>query len=390
MSLLFSKRGLGDSENQLVPPRNLPNGRRLPTSEESMRHSAVWSCLNLRSSLISTLPAVQYRMSAGLKVPMPSAQLLTAPGSLHVGGPLARFDEWISATQTDLDRYGNAFGYKVAIDGGWGVPTRIDLLPAENVTVRVRDGVVTYAYGGKTYNQWEIWHERQFVVPGSPVGMSPMSAAAYSVSQYTTAQAFAAQWFSSGGIPSAKLQTGKTITPAEALQVKNRIKAMLSAGDVLVLGKDQDYEMITVPANQAAFIEAMDFSVLDVARIYNTPGDMIDIPIKGSRITYANVTQKNLDYLTIRLAPSIFRRERAISAALPMPHLMEFQSDALLRLDPQTLTMIRGQQVDKRALTPDEWREMDNRKPLTADQISQFSVLFSGLTTSPGVSDVAA
>jgi HK97 family phage portal protein len=390
MSLLF-KRGLGDSLNQLVPPRTAPNGRMLPTKEQSMRHSAVFACLNLRASLISSLPVTQYRMVGGLKAPMALSPLLTKPGALHLGGPIARFDEWMYATQMDLDRYGNAFGMKVTFDGGWGVATRVDLLPAEEVTVKVRDGEVTYGYAGKTYTRKDVWHERQYVVAGTPVGLSPIALAAYAIGQYVSAQEFAAQWFSSGGIPSATLQTNQTLKDDEAAAIKNRIKSMLSSGDVLVLGKNQEYKMITVPANQAAFIEAMDYSVLDVARIFGTPGNMIDVAVQGSSITYANVTQKNLDYLTIRLSPVVERRERAISAALPDPHLMEFETDALLRLDPQTLTLMRAQQVDRRALTPDEWRELDNRPPLTTEQEDQFMRLFAKYTDKiDGSSDVLA
>lgn len=392
MSLLFrQRRDVGDTQQMLVPPRVSSHGVKIPNVSRSMQHSVVWSCLDLRASLISSLPASQYRMVGDLKVPMPASQLLTKPGSLHVGGPLARFDEWMYAKEMDLGRFGNAFGLIQAWDGGWGVPTRIDLISAEHVTVRVRQGLVTYLYQGKEFDSSQVWHERDHVVPGTPIGLEPIGAAAFALATHVTAQEFAAGWFQSGGIPSAVVKKKKgDPTDTEALAVKNRIKTTLAAGDVLVMGSSWDYEMVAVPNSQASFLQTMQASELEIARFFSTPAAMVDVPIVGSAITYANITQKNLDYLTIHLGPVIQRREAALAASLPGPHNVDLDPLALLRLDPQGVTDMNAKKVISRVMTPDEWRATEDRAPLTPEQEAQFIKLFAKYTDPLGGSDVAA
>ena len=397
MSRLFGsqRRDVGDTVNNLVPPRVSSHGVKIPSVSRSMQHSVVWSCLDLRASIISSLPASQYRMVGDLKATMPASQLLTNPGALHVGGPLARFDEWMYAKEMDLGRFGNAFGLIQAWDGGWGVPTRIDLVPAEHVTVRVRKGVVSYMIDGKEFSSTEVWHERDHVVPGTPIGLEPIGAAAFALATHVTAQEFAAAWFQSGGIPSAVVQKKKgDPTDTEALAVKNRLKSTLAAGDVLVMGSSWEYNMVAVPNSQASFLQTMQASELEIVRFFSTPAAMVDVPIVGSAVTYANITQKNLDYLTIHLGPVISRREAALGAALPGPHNVELDPKALLRLDPQSVATMNALKVDKRALTPDEWRAQEDKAPLTPDQMDLFNILFNktvpGIPAPIGGSDVAA
>ena len=67
------------------------------------------------------------------------------------------------------------------------------------MTIRVRSGVVSYEVDGRSVDVDDIWHERQFAVSGSVIGLSPTAYAALSLSGYLSAQAFAAQWFAGAG-----------------------------------------------------------------------------------------------------------------------------------------------------------------------------------------------
>ena len=56
----------------------------------------------------------------------------------------------------------------------------------------------------------------------------------------------------------------------------------------------------------------------------------------GSSLTYANVTQRNLDFLIMHLGPSVVRRERSLSQLLPRPRFVKLNPSALLRMDDET------------------------------------------------------
>lgn len=377
MSVLFS-RGLGDTPYELVPVRQGRNPLApVIKPDDELRNSVVWAALRVRADLISTLPVTALRTVDGIQVPVPNQpSILTSPGALFVGGPLARIDEWLYATQMDLDRFGNAFGLIITRDQ-YGNPTRIDLIPASQVTVSARAGVVTYKINGKSYDADEIWHERQYVISGLPVGLSPVAYAAMALGQYNTAEQFAATWFSAGAIPSAMMKnTAKTLSPKQASDMKTQMKSTLAAGDLLVVGSDWDYHMMAVPPAQAQFLDAMDASAADCARFFNVPGDIVDLAVKGSSVTYANISQRNTQLLIVHLGPSIIRRERALSSLTVNPMTVSLTTQALLRMDPLTSAAVIQQLVASRVLTPNEQRMLDNRPDLTPEQEQEFIRLF--------------
>ncbi|MBL7494464.1 phage portal protein [Frankia sp. AgB1.9] len=342
------------------------------TQESALRHSAVWSCLRLRANLISTMPIDLYRRVDGIQVEVPKPPVLLRPGGAEGMGML----EWLYASQFDLDRGGNAFGLILARDG-MGFPAVIELVPLAEVTVRRRDGKVSYKIHGTVYQPGEIWHERQYTVAGLPFGLSPIAYAAWSIGEYLSIQQFALDWFKNSGIPSAHLKnTEKTLTSTQADETKRRFKAAVQSREVFVTGQDWDYDMIQADSAGADWIDAKRATATEIARFFDVPGDLIEAAVSGTSMTYANITQRNLQFLTMSLAPAIIRREDALSSLVPRPRYVKLKTDALLRMDPATrATMIKAQ-IDARVLAPSEARELDDRQPFTDAQLAEFDRLF--------------
>ena len=76
----------------------------------------------------------------------------------------------------------------------------------------------------------------------------------------------------------------------------------------------------------------------------------------------------------MNLGPAITRREASLSLLMPRPRCIEFDTNALLRMDPYSRAQWIYQQIEARNLTPDEARAMDNRPPLTMDDYKQFEL----------------
>ena len=126
-----------------------------------------------------------------------------------------------------------------------------------------------------------------------------------------------------------------------------------------------------------AWLASMNASPVDVARFFNVPGDLIEAAVAGSSITYANITQRNLQLLIMHLNPAMRRRELAMSNGwLARPRFVRFNRNALLAMDPSTRAQVLGLQIDKRTLTPDEARLIEDRPPLTEADMAQFDRLF--------------
>lgn len=371
MSVLFRRqvRGLGDTSSELIPSRIGASGSVTVSPNAAMKHSAVWACIRVRAGLVASLPVDVYQYAGAIRVPVTTPGVLVKPGGLLLGGSPVGIEEWLYATQVDLDRYGNAFGLIVEQDGFFR-PSRIDLVAASDVTVSVKGGQVSYKIKGQTYSPQQVWHERQYVVPGLPVGLSPVAYAAMAILQYANAQSFAASWFSTGATPAAWFKnTEKKVNRRQAVRLKDRWTQTMSNGDLLVTGSDWEYQMLGVDAKQSQFIEAQNFSIGDVCRFFDVPGDVIDAPGGASNVTYANVTQRFLQLLVVHLGPTIDRRESALTTVTSQNTFVKLNRDALLAMDPQTRTGVIKSRVDYGGLDPNEARALDDLPPLTDAQI---------------------
>jgi HK97 family phage portal protein len=342
------------------------------TRENALKSSAAWACLRLRADILSMMPVDVYRRAMGMQIEVPKPPVLVNPGGERVG-----INEWMYSTQFDLDSTGNTFGVIAARDGN-GLPARIDLVPVTDVVVQVRKGVVSYRIAGEDMPAEQVWHEKQFTTSGMPIGLSPLASAAATISGYLSAQQFAADWFSGSAVPQAMLRnTAKKISPDEALVIKDRFKASVTNGEVFVTGNDWDYQMISAKASEAMFLEERKFGIGDICRYFGVPGDMIDAESSTGSITYANVTQRNLQLLIMNIGPAVARRETAFSdLLLQKPRYVKLNTDALLRMDLASRYASYELAIKERFLAPSEVRELENRPPYTQAQIDEFLALF--------------
>ena len=372
MSLLF--RGITfPSAGDLIPARRSSRSRtHVVTTDEAMKNSVVWASLRLRADLISTSPVDCFREVGGRSVEIPTPSVLRAPGGAQCG-----IVEWLYSTQVDLDRFGNCYGIITARDG-LGLPARIELVPAEMVTVLVSSGMVTgYRIGSKVYDPSEIWHEKQYTIAGVPVGLSPIAAAALTLSTSMSAQQFAADWFSGAGVPASHLRnTTQTLDKTQADEIKARFNASVSTGDVFVTGADWEYTMLGAKASESQFIEIQQPTNADLCRYFGVPGDMVDVNAVSGSITYANITQRNLQLLIMNLGPAVTRREVALSTLLPSPRYAKLNTDAVvLRMDPQSRAELNALLLSSNQRTPSEVREKDDLAPFTPEQVAEIQAL---------------
>ncbi len=341
------------------------------TQETALRHSAVWACLRLRADLESTLPIDAFRMVDGRQVEVTKPLLMVEPY------PGVDITEHMFSSRFDLDRYGNSVGV-IHARTALGLPAQIELAPMADVSARCKGYRVEYwRINGEKYDPALIWHEKQYTVGGWPLGLSPIAYAAWSIGGYLSAQQFAIDWFGAGAMPVGTLRNTKSqITAAKAAEAKGNFKVAVENRDIFVHGFEWEWTPAQTDATTAGFLEERKFGVTDVCRFLGVPADMIDAPNEGSSITYANVTQRNVQLLVTNLGPPIVRRERKWSTALPAPRFVKLNTDALLRMDPEVRERIIVGQVAGRVLAPSEARSLSNRAPFTDAQLEEFDRVF--------------
>lgn len=384
MSWPFNNRLASLTATEMVSDRTSrrTNGKRgdRVSRDQAMRHSAVWGCLRLRADLISTMPVDIFRRVGGVQIEQAKPPVFVTPG-----GKQLRWTEFVYSTQVDLDSVGNTVGLITARDG-LGLPARIELANADEVTFRGKGAKLTkIRIGRDEYDPEQIWHEKQYTISGCPIGLSPIAYAARTINGYLSAQEFTDDWFSNSTVPGGHLKnTAKTLKKSEANAIKENFKASVQSGDVWVSGNDWEYSMLSAKASESSFLEVIKASVPEVCRFLSVPADLIDGESGSSSITYANISQRNLQLLIINLGPAMIRREEAWSTGLlPQPRYAKLNADALLRMDPKTRSEMLGMQVEKRLRAPSEAREYDNLPPFTPDQEAEFARLFPNKAPAP-------
>lgn len=377
MSLFWKERGPSHSSIVLPTRRARARGREIKASE-ARQQSVIWAAQRLRADIVSLMPVDVFRNAGRINVPVPTPPVLQTPSLWADGQPMS-ISEWLGSGQMDLDGHGNAFGLISAVDG-LGRPAQIDLVKIDDVSCTIRDGrIVSYRIGGEKTDPRHVWHERQFTIPGFPLGLSPIAHAALTIAGSAGAQQFATDWFANGAIPSAHLRNSEheIADPAKAAAIKDRFLASTAAGEPFVSGKDWEYKPLAAKAAESGFLQQMQYTDVALTRFFGVPGDMVDVQTSTGSVTYANITERNLQLLVMNLGGAVKRREDAISTRiLPTARFAKLNRDAVLAMDAKTRAEVTAKQIDSRQLAPSEARALEDREPFTEEQYAEFDRLF--------------
>ena len=98
-------------------------------------------------------------------------------------------------------------------------------------------------------------------------------------------------------------------------------------------------------------------------------------------MTYANVEQRAIDFLTYSLQPWLTRIETAIGQCLPGKRHVRFDTTVLLRTDMHTRMQATAVAIASHQLLPDEARAMGDLPPFTPAQKAEADLV--PMTVSP-------
>jgi HK97 family phage portal protein len=297
---------------------------------------------------------------------------------------------WLYECVSSLGLRGNAYGLVTSRDG-FGFPIDVAWLDPSMVADDTRqDGNVGgWLVNGKPVPRGDIVHIPWFKVPGQRLGLSPIASFAATLGVGLQAQDYASDWFGAGGFPPGTMRnTEKAVSQEDAEQIKARVVAAIRTHAPLVHGADWEYKPISVPPEEAQFVQTMKMTTNHVASIYGIPPEMIGGE-SGSSMTYANVEQQQINFVMFTLRPWLVTLERAFSALLPDRQYVKFNADALIRADLMTRWQVNQIRVNLGAASIDEIRLQEDQPPLPNGQGKQYSPAPATLpkTTSGDVKD---
>jgi HK97 family phage portal protein len=379
MGILDRLRRDPSSESRSLPPPNNPPGVGLWDAASSSRTTPAnvlsiadaFACVRALSDAAASLPLIAYRRrTAGARERLDGgelAALLTrpAPGSTQ--------SALIGSIMAHLNLYGNAYIGKFRRAGSI---VQLGLLHPDAIVPEVVAGEPRYSYSPgrgerQTLTSRDLIHVRGISTDGI-AGLSPVRQARTILGLSSKLAGHADSFFSNDATPRGilKLQRfGDVDAQVESLRTAFEAQhaGLENAHRVAVVSGEVDFQALGMPLDDAQFLEQRKLSAVEVARIFRVPPWMIGAD-SGDSMTYANVEQQALAFVTYSLRPWLIAIEQAISADDDLAGgrtYVEFLLDGLLRADARTRS-----EVYTRALDPvtgwmnrDEVRRLENLEP---------------------------
>lgn len=209
-----------------------------------------------------------------------------------------------------LLRYGNAYAEIVRNKRG----DIVELIPIrpDNMTVyRHADASISYQYqlwpgdSLKHGTSLDVWHWRWGTLDGY-VGISPLLEAAGAIGIALAAEKFSAKFFTNSVTPSGVLAVKGELSPEAAMRLRNQWQQTMAGGDaahkMAVIGNGAEYQKISFSAVESQIIEARQFQVEDICRIYGVPPHMVGAVSKTSSWG-SGVEQQTLGFRKFTLMP---------------------------------------------------------------------------------------
>jgi HK97 family phage portal protein len=155
----------------------------------------------------------------------------------------------------------------------------------------------------------DVFHWRGMSWDGL-VGISVVSAARQSMGLGKAMETFGAGYFGNGTHPSGTLITEQMLKADQRAELRKEWEQMHqgsgNAHKVAVLFGGVSFKALTVPLEDAQFLESRRFQVLEIARWFRVPPHLL---AELERATHANIEQEHLSFVTHTLLPAASRFE---------------------------------------------------------------------------------
>ena len=250
-------------------------------------------------------------------------------------------------------------------------PSRVQLLVAPNGDVYYQlqtDYLAGLDAESVTVPASEIIHDIAVPAHHPLIGVSPLVAAWLAATQALNIQRNSSDLFGKGSILSGVLSSPAHIPQDVADRIQKHWEAEYAGqdniGKVAVLGDGLKFEPMTMTAVNAQLIEQLRWTAEQVCACFHVPGYKVGI---GPPPPYTDVESINVAYYQDALQNPIENAEELLEKGLELPSTLgiEFDIDALHRMNTSALVDAAVKEVRGGLATVNEGRALRNRKPVT-------------------------
>lgn len=359
----------------------------------AMQTTAVYACVRILAESIAGLPLHVYAYRGDGKERVPEHPLYFL---LH-DAPNPEMTSFVfrETAMIHLLLWGNSYS-QILRDGMGRVIGLYPLLPDRMSVDRDAHGELVYTYtpcddrNPQTAGGRQVKLRRQDVlhIPGlgfdGLVGYSPIAMARNAVGMTLACEEYGSSFFANGARPGGVLEhPGVLKDPTKLRESWQAVYGgPANTGKVVVLEEGVKYTPITIPPEEAQFLETRKFQIDEIARLYRVPPHMIGDLEKSS---FNNIEQQSLEFFKYTLNPWVVRWEQSLQKALLTPaeqkkFFVKFNVDGLLRGDYQS--RMAGYAVGRQNgwLSANDIREMENMNPIPEEEGGNLYLINGNLT----------
>jgi HK97 family phage portal protein len=254
-------------------------GSMVGLNEVLQRVSTVWTCLDLNSSVLASMPP--YRTQG---------DTLIDPLPWMINPQPEVYTDWTEAMKQVVISYqlGEAFLWATSRYADRTVKTWVMLNPSW-VTIEMSGQLRRYSMMGVDITD-DVLHIRYVSWPGDPHGHGALEAAASTLFGAAALERYAANLAVRGGIPWATLTAPGNLDEAQATTLRERfVLARMSAmGAPAVLSGGVKLDALTINPKDMALLELRQFAESRLAVLLGVPPTLVGLPTGDGSLTYRN------------------------------------------------------------------------------------------------------
>lgn len=345
---------------RLFRRRDTYSGRTV-TQESSLSQATVYACVRLLSETLASLPLQIFERTEDGRREADSPTWLRRPNA-----EMTRF-RLIERTVASLLLDGNAF-WMYHRDNLGRVREVHPIHPA-NVQVcrNKKTALIEYVIAGEDEprDNRTILHIPFFEGAGNLRGLSPVAACADAIGFAQSIDEYGSKLFGSGAYLSGVLETDRDMPEPAARRLQAEWardhQGLDNAHKPGLLTGGLKWKPLSMPNDEAQFLETRKFQVEEICRIFRVPPHMVQ---SLDRATFSNIEHQGIDFVTHSVRPIAVRIEDALLTLVDEGEYVRFNVGGLLRGDMLSRYQAHAIAVNTGWMNGNEARVLEDMNPV--------------------------
>jgi HK97 family phage portal protein len=340
---------------------------------------AVFSAVNIVSSNVAKLDLNVWKVNSSGNKTLDQKHNIQKLLKLRPNVYMSSFDFKRTMVANYL-LWGNAYVWLSNFDTKGNVTELMLLNPnATTVEHEVTGGSIYYRSTHPMTNKplvlqpYQVIHLKHFSTDGL-VGKSPIRLVADSLGQKLGMIKHSKKLYENGTTTNFALKTQEFLSPEAKSNLRGAWQRANSGvenlGKVAVLDGGIDLQNISMPMKDAQFIETMQFSIREIASIFNVPPHML---ADNSGLKYSNISHQAMSFLQECLQPILTMIQQEFLYKLMLPneqtrYELIFDTSEMIKATDIERGQFYEMMVRNNIMTIDECRLLEGYNPLPEDE----------------------